>query len=205
MKKDIQKPVGKIREKQKQQTYAQILESARMIFDQEGYEKTTMRAVACHAEIGLGTIYKHFPNKISLLAAAFYDDLSRMNKGVFKTLPDGVPIRQQLLHIAERFYTYYTQNPALSTTYVRNLFFIEDQMMERINTFDERFIQKIKDLMEQAQQRGEISVDKNSQYLALSFYSNYLIVLGTFFIRLKTNDLDAMLELLGNLIDQSVC
>jgi AcrR family transcriptional regulator len=46
------------------------------LFAEKGYEKTTMRALAEHAGIGLGTIFKHYPDKPPILAAAFEDDLN---------------------------------------------------------------------------------------------------------------------------------
>ncbi len=87
MNKKTKNPVGKRREKQKAETYALILESAKYLFDSVGYDKTTMRAVAIHAEIGLGTIYKHFPNKMSLLSIAFSDDLRKIFDSSIKEIP----------------------------------------------------------------------------------------------------------------------
>ena len=66
----IKQPKGTRRQVQKAETRALILESARTLFSTQEYDRVTIRGVATHAGIGLGTIYKHFPNKLSLLAAA---------------------------------------------------------------------------------------------------------------------------------------
>ena len=94
-------PVGKRREKQKIETYALILESARFLFETKGFEKTTIRAVASHAETALGTIYKHFKNKTSLLAAAFHDDLIRLFNEATTTIPYDVALREQFIHLVK--------------------------------------------------------------------------------------------------------
>ncbi len=57
-----------------------------------------MRALAERAGVGLGTIFKHFPDKPSLLVAAFQDDLGRVVQEAFRTLPKK-GIKSQLLHL----------------------------------------------------------------------------------------------------------
>lgn len=47
-----------------------ILEAARALFADLGFERTTMRAVAAHADVDVALIYHHFGNKDDLLAAA---------------------------------------------------------------------------------------------------------------------------------------
>ena len=44
-------------------TYNQILNSAYNLFTQQGYHATSMRQIAQDANIALGGIYNHFPNK----------------------------------------------------------------------------------------------------------------------------------------------
>ena len=116
-------PVGKRRERQKAETYELILESARVLFETQGFKKSTIRAVATHAEIGLGTIYKHFDNKNSLLAAAFYDDLIRLFNKAIRTIPTDTTIQVQLVHMAKFNYNYYTSRPKLSREYLKHIHF----------------------------------------------------------------------------------
>ncbi len=63
-------------------TRADILATARMLFADLGFERTTMRAVATKAGVDVALIYHHFANKDALLVAAL-------------TLPDGL---QEGLH-----------------------------------------------------------------------------------------------------------
>ncbi len=51
----------------KQRTRAAILEAAERLFDDPGYEATTMQDIATLAEIGLGTLYGYFVSKEELL------------------------------------------------------------------------------------------------------------------------------------------
>ncbi|HZQ35839.1 MAG TPA: helix-turn-helix domain-containing protein [Dehalococcoidia bacterium] len=51
----------------KQRTRAAILDAAERLFDDPGYEATTMQDIATLAEIGLGTLYGYFVSKEELL------------------------------------------------------------------------------------------------------------------------------------------
>jgi len=47
---------------------ARILEAARDVFAEHGYE-ASMEQIASRAEVGIGTLYRRFPNKADLCAA----------------------------------------------------------------------------------------------------------------------------------------
>ncbi len=200
-----EKPVGKRREKQKAETYALILESARFLFETNGFEKTTIRAVASHAEIGLGTIYKHFNNKISLLAAALYDDLLRLFNDAIETIPDDATIQGQFIHLAGFNYRYYTSRPVLSREYLKYIIFVEDDWSKKIEVFDESYSEEVVKLVCEAQKRGEISPEKDCRLVALSLMADYFFVLGDLFLRKKITDPEQMLSFLNDLIEQTIC
>lgn len=197
-------PVGKIRERQKAQTHALILESTRYLFDTNGFEKTTIRAVATHAEIGLGTLYKHFTNKISLLAAALYDDLERLFKEAAATIPKKGTLSEQLLHLAGFNYRYYTSRPRLSREYLKHIAFVEDEWAEKIEAFDRAFTENVTALALAARDRGEITPDKDCQYLVLSLTADYFFVLSHLFLRQKCDDAGQMLEMLEKMMAQTL-
>lgn len=197
-------PVGKIRERQKAQTHALILESARHLFETKGFEKTTIRAVATHAEIGLGTLYKHFTNKTSLLAAALYDDLERLFKEAAATIPMHGTLSEQLLHLAGFKYRYYTARPRLSREYLKHIVFVEDEWAEKVAAFDRAFIENVNALALAAQDRGEIKQEKDCQYLVLSLTADYFFVLAHLFLRQKCDDAGQMLDMLERMMAQTL-
>lgn len=198
-------PVGKRREKQKAETYALILESARFLFETNGFEKTTIRAVASHAEIGLGTIYKHFNNKISLLAAALYDDLFRLFNKATDTIPGDATIQEQLIHLAGFNYRYYASRPILSREYLKYITFVEGDWLKKIEVFDQSYSETVTKLICEAQNRGEISPEKDCCFVAISFMADYFFVLGYLFLRKKIDDSEQLLSLLKKLIEQTIC
>lgn len=197
--------VGKRREKQKIETYDLILESARFLFETKGFEKTTIRAIASHAEIALGTIYKHFKNKTSLLAAAFHDDLIRLFNEARNTLPYDVALREQFIHLVEFNLYFYTSKPKLSREYLRHIVFADEEWLEKIEEFEKSYLKIVKELVCSAQQRGEINETKDCSFLAVSLMANYFFVLGDLFLKQKVNDPEKMLFFLKKMIDQLLC
>jgi len=201
----MKNPVGKRREQQKAETYDLILESARFLFNTKGFEKTTIRAVASHAEIALGTIYTHFKNKKALLAAAFHDDLVRLYGEAIGTMPAHVSITEQFIHLAGFNYRYYTSRPKLSREYLCHIALVDDEWSVKIEAFDSSYSQKVTDLVCAAQERGEISGEKDGHFVALSLMADYFFVLGDLFLRQKINDTEKMLSFLNKMIKQTIC
>lgn len=64
-----------LRELKKQKTQAAILRAASLLFQQQGYEQTTMLDVSKACEIGVGTLYNYYPSKVDLLLAIFEQNI----------------------------------------------------------------------------------------------------------------------------------
>lgn len=197
-------PIGKRRERQKAETYELILESARVLFEKQGFKKTTIRAVAIHAEIGLGTIYKHFDNKISLLAAAFHSDLVRLFNEAIESVPVEAQVKDQLIYVAGFNYRYYTSRPKLSREYLSQIIFVEGEWADKIEQFEQMYIEKVTKLVKAAKTKGELGEDKDCRLVTLCFIADYFLVLMDLFIKGKSNDPEKMLSFLRKLIDQTI-
>lgn len=200
----MEQPKGMRRQVQKAETRALILESARALFSSQDYDKVTIRGVAAQAGIGLGTIYKHFPNKLSLLAAAFSDDLTTLHREAMATVPEDQPFQAQFIHITRRFFTFYTSRQSLSRAYLSRLFFYEKEWQDQIKAFDKTFAGNIAELIRTAQDRGDIRPEKDADVLALALMSNYFFVVANCFLQEKTDDPGQMAELLSTLVNQTL-
>jgi len=201
---DMKQPKGMRRKQQKAETNAIIVNSARYLFETLSYEKVTIRAVAAHAQIGLGTIYKHFPNKLSMLAAAFFGDLKMLYQDAISTVPEDEPFKTQFVHISKEFFSFYTAHELLSRAYLSHLFFFDREWMDQINAFDDAYADKISELIRAAQDRGEISALKDSNALALALMSNYFFVLVNCFLRDNDTDPAQLAHRLESLVEQTL-
>ncbi|UOQ45884.1 TetR/AcrR family transcriptional regulator [Halobacillus salinarum] len=67
-----------LREEKKKQTQLAIMESAKKIFSEKGFENASMVEIAKDAAVGTGTIYNYFSSKGALLLQIFSEETSRM-------------------------------------------------------------------------------------------------------------------------------
>ena len=165
---------GRRREAQRAETRRLVLEAAYDLFEQKGYERTTMRSVAEAAGVALGTIFNHFPDKTALLTAAFEDDVGREVEEALATLPPG-PLRAQLLHLAERFYRFYARRPGLSRVMLGGALLSEVGEDDPLHDQVTGFLARVAELAEAA--AGELRDGVTGMGIATAFWSDYYSVL----------------------------
>ncbi|MCK5098255.1 MAG: TetR/AcrR family transcriptional regulator [Desulfobacteraceae bacterium] len=165
------------RKKQKAETYTLILDSAKSLFENYGFEKATMKKIATKAGISPGSIFKHFENKSALLAAALFNDIEIVQEKAIDQIPHGETVQKQFLSIAEQFYKYYAIRPALSKVLVEHSLFVEGEWAERFNTQTMRLVDKTAQLIQKAKKQKKIKENIDSKQLASAFFSHYLFIL----------------------------
>jgi AcrR family transcriptional regulator len=73
-------PLG-LRERKKQETHARILETARELFEEKGFESTTVDEICARANVSPKTFFNYFATKQTVvreIAEAFLDDLGSL-------------------------------------------------------------------------------------------------------------------------------
>ena len=194
-------PTGKRRQQQKAETRALILDAARALFEERGFEGTTMRVLAAEAGVGLGTIFAHFPDKAALLMAALLDDLAQTDQQIVETLPAEAPVKDQIMHVAAAGIGYWCQRPELSATLFREMWFITGPWAEKRRDETVRFIDFVSQLLEGARQRSELRTGIDLRHTAEAMYSFYL---GSLIRAVGDNrlDADALLRDIAAFVDQ---
>lgn len=99
-----------------EQTRTLILETALRLFQERGYDKTTMRAIAQEAGVSVGNAYYYFSSKEHLVQG-FYDRLAAEHEGAVQPVLAGDPdlavrIRDSLLtwlDVAEQYHRFAAQ------------------------------------------------------------------------------------------------
>lgn len=169
-------PPGARRQAHRDSTRRVVLDAAYALFEETGYERTTMRAVAGRAGVALGTIFVHFADKEALLAAAFEADLGREIEEAFATLP-ARGIRAQLLHLARRLYAFYARRPRLARELVRHGLFVEGEERTRLGAQVQAFLAEVARLFQAAAVAGEVRAEVAAFDAALGFWADYFTVL----------------------------
>jgi AcrR family transcriptional regulator len=92
--------------------YEKVLTAARQAFA-EGGESTALEEIARRADVGIGTLYRHFPNRQALLEALYVDEVDEMCRSAAEQL-DGSDPWDALNGWFERFIAYVGTKRALA-------------------------------------------------------------------------------------------
>lgn len=190
---------GTRREKNKEETRRIIFETAYALFEEKGYEKMTMRELASRAGVGLGTIFKHFKDKPTLLVSVFEHDFHPLVLKVFASLPEK-DLKAQLVVMVRRFYAYYARRPEISRILMKELY-VDPQNAERINRSFQDDLSKVTELFEAAKQRGELAPDTGIFEAVTIWWACYSVVLLQA-LRLPHFDVDEQVAVFERLMSQ---
>jgi AcrR family transcriptional regulator len=90
--------------------YARILEVAKDVWFKQGID-ASLNEVARRAEVGPGTLYRHFPTREDLLDAVMKDWMDRMREAADRGVASSQPPRELLLTWFEDLVARICQNP----------------------------------------------------------------------------------------------
>lgn len=89
-----------------------IVEAARRVFEAEGLEGASVRAIAREAGYTAGAIYFHFASKEAIYAHVLDESLGRLIAAVEQSVTDaGADAGQQLTAAALAFFDFYAEHP----------------------------------------------------------------------------------------------
>lgn len=162
---------------QRAQTRQTLIDQARTLFRDRGYEDTTLSAVAKASGVAVGTVCLHFPTKRDLVAACFYEGLEAVIAQAWESCPrDGDPV-DALLHLAGRLYAWYGADPALGRTLVRETMFLEGEWGDRFQDQVHTYIAGVVELLSAARDDDRLAPDTPVEVIAQGFFADYLLVL----------------------------
>lgn len=168
---------NKTRIEQKEETRKLILKTAKRMFFENNYYQTTIRDIAKNAGIAAGTIFSHFPNKPALLAATLIDDVETVLDNSAKTLPLGSDLIRMIAHPIKGLYQHFAGIPDLSKTWIKETMFMEGEWGERVTAQLERSRLIIRQMLDEAQNKGSLKQECDSDLLSRGIMSHYSYVL----------------------------
>lgn len=176
----MDQPVIGLRERGKAERWRRILETARLMFREQGYEATSVRSIAARAEVGNGTVFSYVRDKRELLAQVFDADLEALTSTAMATMPDGAPLLDQLLHLLTPRYIYWAAEPAVSRVAAQDSFgatAAERSKYQGAGLFHQRRLRNaaiIGDLARRHQEAGDLRSDVDAGLLGLLFMDIYI-------------------------------
>lgn len=88
-----------------------ILEAARNVFEAEGLDGASLRAIAAAAGYTPAALYFHFESKEAIYAEILQDSLSKLGEAVRQAASDASEPTERLRAAAMAFFRFYAENP----------------------------------------------------------------------------------------------
>ena len=116
-------------------------------------------------------------------------------------LPVDCSVCEKFLHISQYFYSYYSKQPDLSRTLLKEMWFVKGKWGEKLTSQAHQYGIFIFNLLEEAKQKGEIHPETDTMLCARAFFFYYLNVLFEGMNEPEIN-IDEMIDRLRNLLNQ---
>jgi AcrR family transcriptional regulator len=98
-----------------------VLQAALRLGAEGGYDAVQMRDVAATAEVALGTIYRYFPSKDALLAAAMVEWMEDLERRLDRRGPQGATTTERVTDVLQRALSTMERQPQLAEAVITAL------------------------------------------------------------------------------------
>jgi TetR/AcrR family transcriptional regulator, cholesterol catabolism regulator len=117
-----------------------ILNAAVLLARQGGYDAVQMREVADLAGVALGTLYRYFPSKVHLLAAAMVRQLEGLRDQLLREEPEGDDPGTRVLGVIYRLIGALERDRLVSDALVRAMVVAGPEEIEQVNAVNSAII-----------------------------------------------------------------
>lgn len=115
-----------------------ILETAIELAEKGGYENVRLRDVASQAEVALGTLYKRFPSKESILIAALEMEAEKLERKMMRKAADGANPLDRVLNFFDLASRTLFRKPNLGRAVLRALTSGDVELTGQVAAFHQR-------------------------------------------------------------------
>ena len=161
------------REQNKLDKAERIRAAASSLFKAHGYGPATLRQIARHAHVGLGTLFNYAEDKRDLIFMIFNEELGALTDEALAAAGKG-DIVTRLLAIYRRHYEYFGARPELSRILLQELtFYSSGKQSEAFLQTRRRLIAGLENIVLQAQRCGEITDSEDASFIARNLFFVY--------------------------------
>lgn len=136
-----------------------ILEAARKVFEERGYDKATVSEIAERVGVVEGTVFSYFSSKRLLVLKVmeqFYEEITTL-------IVDGLQgvngTRNQLHYVIWNHLNIVQKNAALAGVILRESRGLDEQLTDNLYQLNKRYAQSINSIVQQGIARGDIKPD----------------------------------------------
>lgn len=186
-----------LRETKKENNKRAILESAISLFNENGYDNTSIEQIARRAGVGKGTVYSYFTTKKSIIKGFCEYELEKIHLQLVEQSNPDATILEQMLIIYMTEFRHVTQNREFGRLYMREALFPKDEDVRSTTELDEKYFDLLFPILKKGQERGELRQDLELLHITAHFYSLFIILLHAWYTgRLESDEIEAAMETL---------
>lgn len=140
---------------------SRILKSAREIFFRDGFTEASLDEIASRAEMGKGTLYRHFESKAELYVAVLAENGTAFEERMREAVPAESPAIEKIRAIGLFYRRYWLDHPEHFGIFwaVHSQAFIGElsrPMLEDVTRIWERPLRMVEQILTEGMQRGEL-------------------------------------------------
>ena len=159
----------------KRRKRAKIIASALRLFSKQGFYKTTMRDIADTLGISEGTLYNHFPSKMSLATAAISHVTGKMAIDLRYINGKSIPATEKIREFVRSYFGFIQKNPEMVEYFFRVYLSNREIFCDEEDcgfSLAKEFIDEIERLVDEGVKKGEFK--ERNFYVAFSLVSGIL-------------------------------
>lgn len=162
-----------LKEKQRQEREALILQAAEDAFAEKGYHNTSIDEIAARVGIAKGTVYLHFSCKEELVVAIFTRDMQRLLEEIEAAAAAESTARAKLEALLRCMYTGMQKKQALLLSSLYNGVDMRRMLAENTSRIQElwsRMASLVITLLEEGKAAGEFDASLPTSVMLLAFF-----------------------------------
>jgi len=162
------------REQNKLDKLRRIKASSRELFLRKGYEEATMREIAQHAGVGLGTLFSYAADKRDLLFLIYNDELQRVTEAGFLDPGGSKSFLAKVIDAFSGYYEFFAREPEFMRQVLREiLYYSTGPEAPRIRRGREIMVSGLIAIVADARARGQISSSAKDSVIAGVIFEIY--------------------------------
>jgi AcrR family transcriptional regulator len=138
-----------LRERKKLRTRRAIAGAALRLFDERGYEETTISDIAAAAEVSPRTFFSYFPSKDDVVFAEMDERLTEVRAGLAERPPGETPLatfRRVADALLQAIATEDGEYGAIQVALIRERPSLQAQALKRLSDAEEGFVEALRDM-----------------------------------------------------------
>ncbi|HEY3887969.1 MAG TPA: TetR/AcrR family transcriptional regulator [Caulobacteraceae bacterium] len=161
----------------KQRTRRQLLDAAKRLFNERGYEAATVREIAAAAGLSTGAVFASFTDKADLFGEVILDDCDALAEHLKAADSEDATTEVALLRLFSLAYAFHSDHLPLVQAAIGHSWMAEPEAARRVRGAARRVQALVDEVLRRGVKRGELSRDLDirltNEMIWDSFVANY--------------------------------